>query len=59
MSFVDKAKKAAEQTPPQRFDEHGRPIPGEPASAAPQEEQSEATAHAPNANPDPFKPLGS
>ena len=51
-----------DQTPP-RFDEHGRPIPAEPASAAPQGgEQSEAApapADAPNANPDPFKPLGS
>ena len=51
------------QTSPQRFDEHGRPIAGEPASDAPQGgEQSEAPAppaDTPNTNPDPFKPLGS
>lgn len=75
MSFMDKAKKAAEQAQ-QKLEEVQKqfnerqgagagpgPVPSEPASHAPQGgEENEAPAppaDAPNANPDPFKPLGS
>ena len=92
MSFMDKAKKVAEQAQQkleeaqkqfnerqtagqspapggaERFDEHGRPISGEPAPPSAPEGQAPADepappaappGDAPNANPDPFKPLGS
>ena len=49
-----------------RYDEHGRPIKDEPASAATAEPATEASPEQPppptpagdaNSNPDPFKPL--